>query len=971
MATLNLLSQHGVGSFRGPYCSFHHDPRTGSSVPHSSASVISSTSMCYVQPCPAPRPQNLHSWPSVQRYHQGTTYSTSPSCVLLQTLPRLEEGGYFAPGPGPLTSERLPGCPALQDGVHSVHRHEHRGTHVGLHPGFGGRILPRPHQLAVPLLPGLRPGQPGIRLPVPSLWSGVGSLGLQSGHKPYQESPSSSVDPCPLLSGRLLLPPVLTRGPSSSVGLRPGPLPQTGHFRELRQVEPHSISRCAISGCSLSSQHSHPLTSTVQGGPHLLPCPGYDVPSTVLPSPSGEPDGRPQLGVEFCPSRKATSQTPDKVDELKHLTFNKRSPSSSGQCLPVFSAGLVRPFLPGTLGPHVPAASVTPADDRCFTDRLVRDPPTSSGGRNLASGVRRSLVQLPRAAGHPLVPSPLHPDSPRKGGDGDDGQYDCSRLSSTSGIIPVGSADGSVSLHPDSLPSSQHHADSQTHQRGAECSGGPGFQGLTDPYGVVSGPADLQVASASGQSSWVAQAPSGPLCHPAQCPAQRLRLPCSGRLGGRGECSLPRLGCVDISVPVPSSQPPQQAPSASLALQGQRHPGCTFSRQGRLVPYACRKVSSPVPSADFPLPVSSDQPRKGVPQVSPGFAASRLDTVRSALQASGFSMASLDIACQAHRASTLRQYQTVWKYFLDFLAKEEVSPSEVTEATVCNFLAFHAGMFGRKYRTLSAYRSALRHPIFLACGVDINGFSSNFFLRGLFNFEPPQRARAMPRWSLEDLLIYLRSSTFEPLRSAPFSRVLQKALCLILLASGRRIGDVASLSRSSSPHPAYDALTLHWVDGYVPKFRSTSWSPSTPSIGRLASDPSLCPVRAYREYLDRVSPWFARLPVTRRHRYLWVNNNRSVSRMPKDQLTRWFISLVKDSRRFHNLPVTVPIGPHQCRKFAASFSVLLGQDLDRVIDVMGFSSTRVFLKNYVGQVPPLGISCVFPGGPYSPSNSST
>ena len=111
--------------------------------------------------------------------------------------------------------------------------------------------------------------------------------------------------------------------------------------------------------------------------------------------------------------------------------------------------------------------------------------------------------------------------------------------------------------------------------------------------------------------------------------------------------------------------------------------------------------------------------------------------------------------------------------------------------------------------------------------------------------------------------------------------------------------------------------------------------------------------------------------MTPRHQYLWVNNNRSVSRMPKDQLTRWFISLVKDSRRFHNLPVTVPIGPHQCRKFAASFSVLLGQDMDRIIDAMGFSSTRVFFKNYVGQVPPLGISCVFPGGPYSPSNSST
>ena len=100
---------------------------------------------------------------------------------------------------------------------------------------------------------------------------------------------------------------------------------------------------------------------------------------------------------------------------------------------------------------------------------------------------------------------------------------------------------------------------------------------------------------------------------------------------------------------------------------------------------------------------------------------------------------------------------------------------------------------------------------------------------------------------------------------------------------------------------------------------------------------------------------------------VWTkNNNRSASRMPKDQLTRWFISCVKDSRRYHHSKGSFRIGPHQCRKFAASFSVLLGHDMGRVLDVMGFSSPKVFHKNYVGPVSPLGVSCVLPGGPYSP-----
>ena len=138
-----------------------------------------------------------------------------------------------------------------------------------------------------------------------------------------------------------------------------------------------------------------------------------------------------------------------------------------------------------------------------------------------------------------------------------------------------------------------------------------------------------------------------------------------------------------------------------------------------------------------------------------------------------------------HRESTVCQYQTVWQYFLEYLASTGIQSSDVSEVTVCNFLSFHATKFGRKYRTLSAFKGALRHPIYLACGVDNNYWTSDFFLTGLFNFNP-QKAKAMPKWSLEELLLYLQCPLFEPLRSAPFSKVLQKALCLILLATGRR-----------------------------------------------------------------------------------------------------------------------------------------------------------------------------------------
>ena len=226
----------------------------------------------------------------------------------------------------------------------------------------------------------------------------------------------------------------------------------------------------------------------------------------------------------------------------------------------------------------------------------------------------------------------------------------------------------------------------------------------------------------------------------------------------------------------------------------------------------------------------------------------------------------------------------------------------------------------------------------------------------------------MPKWSLDDLLIYLKCPIFEPLETAAFSKLLLKTLCLLIIATGRRIGDIANLSRFSFPHSSYDSLCLKWVRSYNPKFRTPNWSPSVPSIGYLRhpSGGVLCPVRAYSLYLERISPWIARLPRSSRHPYLWISNT-SASRIPKAQLSRLLISLVKDARRFHAKTGNVPIGPHQFRKFGASLSVLLNHEREKVLDVMGFSpSSKIFNKNYVGQVSPLRTQCVLPGGSSSP-----
>ena len=81
--------------------------------------------------------------------------------------------------------------------------------------------------------------------------------------------------------------------------------------------------------------------------------------------------------------------------------------------------------------------------------------------------------------------------------------------------------------------------------------------------------------------------------------------------------------------------------------------------------------------------------------------------------------------------------------------------------------------------------------------INLDGVLSDCFMRGVFNFKPPQRHAPMPNWSLITLLAFLKSIEFEPLEEVDLRRLFQKCLCLLLLTSGRRIGEIANLSKSS------------------------------------------------------------------------------------------------------------------------------------------------------------------------------
>ena len=235
----------------------------------------------------------------------------------------------------------------------------------------------------------------------------------------------------------------------------------------------------------------------------------------------------------------------------------------------------------------------------------------------------------------------------------------------------------------------------------------------------------------------------------------------------------------------------------------------------------------------------------------------------------------------------------------------------------------------------------------------------------------------MPIWSLDSLLAYLCSGRFEPLEYADFTSVVFKALALLVIATGRRISCIAHLTRVSAPG-SRNNLLLFWPPFYRPK-NFMQLQNNRAKLGPFASispirqlDPGfpshpLCPVRAYLQLLERTAgPGFS-------PRYLWDHGpDKELVRVKK--LSDTFTNVVVCSQDYAHAPRASSIGPHQGRKYAASYGFLCCNSIEDekiLMQDMGCSSLVVMRQTYINPVPPLSHPCVVPGGIYIPGQTRT
>ena len=248
-------------------------------------------------------------------------------------------------------------------------------------------------------------------------------------------------------------------------------------------------------------------------------------------------------------------------------------------------------------------------------------------------------------------------------------------------------------------------------------------------------------------------------------------------------------------------------------------------------------------------------------------------------------------------------------------------------------------------------------------------------MRGLRRAVPPPISSPMPRWDLDTVLNYLCSEPFEPMESADLWHVTMKTVFLMFVASGRRAGELACLTRRSTGR---SRLFLAWPPSFRPKNynqlqdnlrRLGRFGPTSPSIRMLDfNDPDnvLCPVRAYRHYLARTTaPQFSKY-------YLWDYGD-DKEKINILKLSRTFIKTVENAHTYANLSKPKPIGPHQARKLAASYGILLCNnvlDEQHLMQDMGYSSLGAMKKVYIREVPTLRCNCIVPGGTVAASTRS-
>ena len=313
-------------------------------------------------------------------------------------------------------------------------------------------------------------------------------------------------------------------------------------------------------------------------------------------------------------------------------------------------------------------------------------------------------------------------------------------------------------------------------------------------------------------------------------------------------------------IPVPNSLHPH----LRWWLEESNNSDCPRVAQHALVLGSSGNVqSNPTVSAQHTkLSVSAIQP--GPSQEPVNSKPTCLAPRASAIKEQGFSEAVAARIEAPQRRSTRSVYEAKWTIFTKWCLCNQVYVRAPPLKAIADFLLHLFQDRKLQPGTIDGYRLAIADKLGNST-INVSKDENLSCLLDSFQRDRPKGRRGIPSWNLSLVLHQLTKAPFEPLKEASLKHLTFKTVFLLALGSGKRRSEIHTWLHKNIRHQSdWSNVSLYPSPSFLSKNQLAKEGPDSvapvviptlaPSLDRsLKGDRSLCPVRALRYYLDRIS----------------------------------------------------------------------------------------------------------------------
>ena len=486
----------------------------------------------------------------------------------------------------------------------------------------------------------------------------------------------------------------------------------------------------------------------------------------------------------------------------------------------------------------------------------------------------------------------------------------------------------------------------QTYSRESQCdSRFPVQEGQGHSDGVVFASSGL-----SRNLPSLAQANGGSVCHQLECQASNLRISCPRRQGLADRCIEHLLGGSGRLCFLSSSHP-SSVSSENDHLQVQSH--CDSTRvaedalvlgSGGIVSQGSTEASSSVQSPEATL--QSQIPQESGVSEPPCLVSGLLQEGQG-----GFSVEVADRIKAPQRESSRRVYDSRWAIFQKWAQENQVNVTKPTIPQIADFLNHLFTDRNLKPRTIAGYRTSVADGLGSAGQMVSQSLDLNRLIAS-FHRDRPSANRSIPNWDLSLVLLALTRAPFEPLGKADLKILTFKTVFLLALASGKRRSEIHAWTFDSfSRKRDWSEVTFSPSTAFIAKNQLASEGPLAiqpvvipalkPTLDpSLIQDKSLCPVRAFRYYLDKTKD------LRKGKKLLFVAIKEGYSKdISKATISSWIIlAYQKSDQEVQNVS---QVKAHEVRALAASLAFKGGVALDEIMASCFLRSHSTFTNFYL------------------------